>query len=323
MTTQQRGGGCGWLTKWVALPLISSPCLLPKQSRSKWNQVYLPTLQADPQLRQTRMAIPLFREPLHTKFLLAYTPTPRSVNVCTNSLEQLRKKYFCGTCVGAMPFLRWFCFVVCGVFLHKVSYHYSSWDYHIMRLKVRKTISRCKQWGEDSVLIISKPDNKKVGITHWQNKQMQSSSCTLYNRASFSSYLFIADPLLLLHLGRHSSSFRKGMELAWKKIGKKSVSYCLKNVSASQFYEWNRGFWCNSGAGSYREWDNSSKITQQSHSAQHAAGTQPLHQHSVNPYLLSKDKVTAHLCTTSLPPAIPAGVRKQRNMRGLLDTVLL
>lgn len=60
VTTQQHGVGCGWLTKWVALPLISSPCLLPKQSRSKLKQMYLPTLQADPQLRQTCTATPLF-----------------------------------------------------------------------------------------------------------------------------------------------------------------------------------------------------------------------------------------------------------------------
>lgn len=65
VTTQQHGVGCGWLTKWVALPLISSPCLLPKQSRSKLKQMYLPTLQADPQLRQTCPTTPLFWAPAY------------------------------------------------------------------------------------------------------------------------------------------------------------------------------------------------------------------------------------------------------------------
>lgn len=55
-------------------------CLLPKQSRSKLNRMYLPTQQAEPpQLRQTCVPTPLLCAPVHTKFPLAYNPALRNV----------------------------------------------------------------------------------------------------------------------------------------------------------------------------------------------------------------------------------------------------
>lgn len=91
----------------------------------------------NPHYKQTpswgRHAWPLWHKPVQIRFPLAYTPTLRKA--CSNSLEQLRKKNFSGTCVGAMPFLSWFCFVVCGEFLCIKICNYSSWGYHTMSSK--------------------------------------------------------------------------------------------------------------------------------------------------------------------------------------------
>lgn len=56
-------------------------------------------------------------------------------------------------------------------------------------------------------------------------------------QSKFLSYLFITDALLLFHLARHSGSLRKGMELAWKKIGKKNVHTVWKMYLLHSFID--------------------------------------------------------------------------------------